>query len=145
MQPVTVTTDVPQSIEAVWDFLDVLANHESFTDHVMRDWELSGPERGVGARVRLRVKGIGPMEIEVVEADAPRRSVERNISAGGRRIGQGTYTLESLSSGGTRIAFEYAWIRPTRSDRLLAPLLRLAMRTGNRRVLARLAERLAER
>jgi len=140
-----VSTEVPQPIEQVWDFLDVLANHESFTDHVMRDWRLSGPERGVGAKVRLRVKGMGRMEIEVIDADPPCRSVERNVSAGGRRVGLGTYVLTRLSSGGTRIAFTYAWLQPTRGDRLLAPLLRTVMRKTNERVLARLAEQLATR
>ena len=43
--PVTVSIEVPQPQREVFDFLDVMANHEPFTDHLMRDWELSGPER----------------------------------------------------------------------------------------------------
>ncbi|WP_338058550.1 hypothetical protein [Streptomyces noursei] len=38
--------------------------------------------------------------IEVVEAEAPRRLVERNISAAGRRLAHGTYTIEPLPTGG---------------------------------------------
>jgi hypothetical protein len=37
MKPVRVSIDVPQAREDVYDFLDVLANHELFTDHMMRD------------------------------------------------------------------------------------------------------------
>ncbi|HEY2141767.1 MAG TPA: SRPBCC family protein, partial [Solirubrobacteraceae bacterium] len=53
MHPITVSTDVSQPREAVYDFLDVLANHERFTDHMMRDWQVEGPERGVGAKAKL--------------------------------------------------------------------------------------------
>ena len=60
MRPVTVSIDVPQDREEVFDFLDVLANHEQFTDHFLRDWSLQGPARGVGARARMRVKSPGP-------------------------------------------------------------------------------------
>jgi hypothetical protein len=49
MKPVTVSIEVPQAREDVYDFLDVLANHESFTDHMLRDWRCAGPARGVGA------------------------------------------------------------------------------------------------
>ena len=44
--PIKVSIDVPESREAVYDFLDILANHEVFTDHMMRDWHYEGPERG---------------------------------------------------------------------------------------------------
>ena len=45
MKPVRVSTEVPFPREEVFDFLDVTANHEPFTDHVLRDWEYSGPAR----------------------------------------------------------------------------------------------------
>ena len=60
MKPVTVSIKVPQSPDEVFEYLDVLANHEQFTDHFLVDWETSGPERGVGARARMRVKKPGP-------------------------------------------------------------------------------------
>jgi len=52
MKPVTVSVTVPNSREEVYDFLDVLANHEPFTDHTMVDWQYSGPAAGLGARAR---------------------------------------------------------------------------------------------
>jgi hypothetical protein len=84
------------------------------------------------------------IDIEVVEAEPPVRNVERNIGAGGRRVGFGTYTLEELPGGGTRVVFEYRWQSAPLSERLAAPFVRAVLRRGNRRAMHRLAERLAE-
>ena len=54
MKPVTVSVDVPAKREDVYAFLDVLANHESFNDHLMTDWELSGPPPAWARRRRRR-------------------------------------------------------------------------------------------
>lgn len=43
MKSVAVSVAVPQSPQEVFAFLDVLANHQAFTDHFLLDWELSGP------------------------------------------------------------------------------------------------------
>jgi Polyketide cyclase / dehydrase and lipid transport len=148
MKPVTVTIDVPHPREHVFDFLDVMSNHEPFTNHMLRDWEYSGPDRGIGSKARVTVKAGGRSEtvdIEVVAAERPRTIVEQNVSAGGKRIGTGTYTLDELADGRTRIAFEYAWRRPLLSDRVAAPLVRAILTRGNQRAMARLAEQLASR
>ena len=55
MKPVTVSTTVSKSRDEVFDFLDLLANHEGFMDHLFVDWSFSGPPRGVGAKTRVRV------------------------------------------------------------------------------------------
>lgn len=143
--PVTVSIDVPQSRSDVFSFLDVLANHEPFTNHMLVDWSLSGPDRGVGAKARVHSKAGGlkqAIDIEVVDARAPERIVERNVSAKGKRVGRGTYELEELPGGGTRVAFTYAWERAPLSDRALAPLVRGVLRRGNQRAMERLAEQL---
>jgi hypothetical protein len=148
MQPVKVSVDVPQSREAVYDFLDVLANHELFTDHMMRNWQLDGPDRGVGAKVKLDAvigSRTDPIEIEVIEAEPPVRNVERNVGAGGHRVGTGTYRLEELPGGGTRVEFEYAWQRAPLSERLAAPIVRRVMRSGLERSMQRLAQQLQAR
>ena len=111
MKPVTVTIDVPQPREAVYDFLDVMANHEPFNDHMMRDWHLEGPARGIGSRARVTAIAAGrteTVEIVVIEAERPVKTVERNVGAGGKRVGTGTYTLADLPGGGTRVTFTYA-------------------------------------
>jgi polyketide cyclase/dehydrase/lipid transport protein len=141
-----VRIDVPQPREHVYDFLDVMANHEPFTNHLLRDWEYSGPARGVGSKARVRTSVAGRtdvIDIEVVAAEHPAKIVERNVGARGRRHANGTYTLDVLPGGGTRIEFEYSWQRAPRSERLTAPLVRAFLRRANERAMTRLAEQLA--
>lgn len=145
-KPVSVTVDVPQDRADVYDYLDVMANHEAFTDHLLRDWQLSGPDRGVGSKARVHVRALGVADvadIEVIDAQAPERIVERNTAAKAGRIGQGTYVLDALPGGGTRITFEYRWIVTPVTDRLTAPLARAFIRRTNEKAMRRLAEQLA--
>ena len=148
MKPVIVTVDVPNPREDVFEFLDVLANHEPFNDHLMVDWKYSGPRAGVGARANARVKAPGSNEnvdIEVIEADPPRRVVEESLSARGKRRTRGTYTLTELPDGGTRIAFELAWVEAPRNERMTAPVIRAFIRRANGRAMRRLGRLLRER
>jgi uncharacterized protein YndB with AHSA1/START domain len=141
-KPVTVSVDVDQPRERVFEFLDLMANHEPFNDHLMRDWELSGPERGVGSRARVHVKALGVpdvIDIEVIDAEPPRTIVERNVASRAGRVGQGTYTLDPLPTGGTRITFEYRWIKAPLLDRLTAPFVRAYLRRNNATAMRRLA------
>ncbi|WSQ06453.1 SRPBCC family protein [Streptomyces sp. NBC_01231] len=145
MKPVTVSIDVPHTPEQVYDFLDVMAHHERFTDHYLTDWRYSGPDRGPGSCATVTVALGGTktdVTIEVVEADAPRRIVERNVSAAGRRLAHGTYTIEPLRTGGSRVSFTYAWVLAPLADRLLAPVVRATMQRANRTVMRRLATEL---
>ncbi len=147
MRPIVVTTDVAKPLEEVYDFLDVIANHELFTDHMLKDWEYAGPERGVGAQARVRVTTAGKtdeIKIEVVSAHPLTEIVEQNIGAGGRRRATGTYTLEALPNGATRIAFEYRWLEAPLSERIAAPLVRGFMRRQNQRAMDRLGALLAD-
>jgi Polyketide cyclase / dehydrase and lipid transport len=145
MRPVRVITTVPYPPDRVYDFLDVMANHERFTNHMLTDWEYSGPERGVGAKARVRAT-LGPrserVEIEVISGERPTTIVEQNVGARGRRVATGTYTLEPTPTGETLIAFEYAWNRAPLSERVAAPLVRAILSSANQRALARLAEQL---
>jgi hypothetical protein len=145
MKPVTVSIDVPQTPEQVYGFLDVMAHHERFTDHYLTNWRYSGPARGIGscATVTAELGGTKTdVTIKVVEAEAPRRIVEHNVSAAGRRVGRGTYTIEPLRTGGTHISFTYTWVRAPLADRLLSPVVRTTMRHANRTVMRRLAAEL---
>ncbi len=144
-RPVTVHVDVPLPREEVFEFLDVMANHESFNDHLMRRWELSGPPRGVGSKVRVHAKALGvedEIDIEVVDAEAPTRIVERNVAAKAGRVGEGTYTLEPLPGAGTRITFTYRWLVAPLLDRLTAPLVRAYLRRNLGIAMRRLREQL---
>ncbi len=147
MKPVRVSVDVPNPRPEVYEFLDVLGNHEQFTDHFMVDWELSGPERGVGAKANVRVKAAGEKdrtEIEVVEADAGRRIVEEGTGGSrGRRRTRGSYRLEDLPGGGTRIDFTLEFLSLPTGERLMGPLQRAYVKRVNGKALTRLAERLS--
>jgi hypothetical protein len=115
---------------------------------MLRDWEYSGPDRGIGSKARVKASAGGrtdTVDIEVVSADRPKTIVEQNIGAGGRRVANGTYTLAELPSGGTRIAFEYAWRKAPLGERLASPLVRAVVRRGNEVAMKRLAEQLAAR
>ncbi|WP_125623957.1 SRPBCC family protein [Streptomyces sp. WAC 00631] len=146
MRPVIVPIDVPQPPEQVCGFLDVMAHHERFTDHCPTGWRYSGPERGTGSRATVTARLGGTrtdVTIEVVEAEPPRRIVERNVSAAGRRLSHGTYTIEPLPAGGSRVSFTYGWVRAPLADRLAAPVVRATTRRANRTVMRRLAAELA--
>ena len=145
MKPVTVSVAVPHSRESVWEFLNVLAHHEPFTDHMLVDWEYSGPPAGVGAKSRMRLNKPGRpdwIDLEVVEVEPPYRSVEESLSCAGRRLTRGTYRLEEEPTGDTRVSFEFSWLRVPLAERLASPLTRAIVRRGNRRSLERLAEQL---
>lgn len=141
----TVSTTVSKPRSEVFEYLDTLANHEGFMDHLFVDWSFSGPARGVGARARARVDAPASREwaeFEVVEAEAPSRLVEQGVSANGKRRTRGTYRLEELPDGGTKVSFELAWAAVPRSERLLPPLARLFIRRANGRAMRRLAKQL---
>ena len=149
MKPVTVSIDVPSSTHDVYEYLEVLGNHEDFMDHFMVDWKLSGPTRGVGAKANVRVKATGEKDwtdVEVVEADSGRRLVEETIGGSrGKRRTRGTYLLEELPDGGTRINFELEFLEMPAGERLMGPLNRAYVKRVNGRAMKRLAEELAER
>jgi uncharacterized membrane protein len=148
MKPVTVSTTVSKPRQDVFEFLEVLANHTSFMDHLFVDWSFAGPARGVGARARARVSAPGSREwaeFEVVEAKRAERIVEEGVSANGKRRTRGTYRFDDLPEGGTGISFELAWTSVPRSERLLPPLARVFVRRANGRAMRRLAKQLDRR
>jgi hypothetical protein len=148
MRPLLSTVIVDRPRDEVFAFLDVLANHETFTDHYLVEWEVSGPRTGVGARARMRAALPGPadwIDLRVIEADPPRLIAEESVGARGRRRTRGTYTLEPAPGGGTLVRFELVQLAAPPVERLLAPLLRGWLRRANDRALRRLADRLAGR
>jgi uncharacterized membrane protein len=140
--PVTVSVEVDRPRQEVFDYVDVLANHERWTDHMFKDWRFEGPPRGVGAIGRARVNAPGSREqarFEVVESTAPERIVEKGESAHGKRETRGTYNFAELPGGGTRIEFELAWEETPRSERIVPAISRAFMSRANGKALKRLA------
>jgi hypothetical protein len=144
--PVTVSVDVPQRRADVYAFLDVMANHESFTDHMLTDWHVSGPATGVGAKADVTVKAAGradKVRFEVVEVEEDRMIRERNWASKGKRVATGTYELSDNPDGGTRVEFTFAFEKVPALEKPLVPVMRRMIRSGNERSLERLAEQLA--
>jgi hypothetical protein len=144
--PVTVSIDVPQPRDEVYAFLDVMANHESFTDHMLTNWRLSGPATGVGAKATVTAKAGGVSDeasFEVIEVEEGRMIRERNWASKGRRVATGTYVLSDLPTGGTHVEFTFAFERVPGREKPLVPLMRRMIRRGNERAMTRLAEQLA--
>jgi hypothetical protein len=139
MKPITVSVAVDRPREEVFAHLDVLANHEAFTDHFLQDWTLSGPAAGVGAKARFRSRNDW-MDLEVLESQAPVRTVERTVGAGGKRVTRGTYTLTEQPGGRTLVEFELAYEQGPASERMAAPLVRAMLRRANERAMERLRE-----
>jgi uncharacterized membrane protein len=146
MKPIKVSTVIDRPRDEVYEHLDVLANHEAFCDHFLTDWSVSGPASGVGAKVRVKAKAPGPetwIDIEVVEARAPERTVETATSAGGKRRTRGTYTLTELPGHRTLVEFELAYEAAPAFERPALPLMRPWLRRANEKAMERLAEQLA--
>lgn len=145
MKPVTVSVSVTRPREEVFDFLDVLANHAGFNDHMFTDWSFSGPSRGIGAKGRARINAPASrewIEIEVVESERPTHTIEKGVSANGKRRTRGTYRLAEREGGGTEISFELAWEQVPRSERLAPPLTRAFMRRALGKAMRRLVAEL---
>lgn len=145
MKPVTASVRIDRPREDVFSFLDVLANHAQFTDHMLVDWSFDGPAAGVGgkARVRANVAGEQWMEIEVLESVPPVRTVEETVGAHGKRRTRGTYTLDELPDGATDVRFQLEVLQAPLSERLAAPLFRAYIRRANAKAMRRLGQALA--
>ena len=144
--PVTVSVDVPQPREEVYAFLDVMANHESFNDHMLTNWRMSGPPTGLGSKAQVTAKAAGRSEevnFEVIEVEDGRMIKERNWASKGRRVATGTYVLSDLAGGGTHVEFTFAFEQVPAHEKPLVPLMRRMIRRSNERAMTRLAEQLA--
>jgi hypothetical protein len=145
MKSVEVSTVIRRPVAEVYAHLDVLANHEAFTDHFLVDWHLAGPASGVGASVTMTVRAPGrseEVELAVIEAEPPVRTVEETVGAGGRRRTRGTYTLDAIDADRTEVRFRIDPLEVPRSERPLWPLSRAWLRRQNARSLERLREQL---
>lgn len=145
MKPVTTSVRIDRPREDVFSFLDVLANHAQFTDHMLVDWSVEGPAAGVGGKARMRanVPGEQWLEMEVLESVPPVRTVEETVGAHGKRRTRGTYTLDELPDGGTDVHFQLEYLQAPLSERLRAPLIRAYIRRANAKAMRRLGETLA--
>lgn len=146
-EPVTVSVEVARPRQEVFEYVDVLANHERWMNHLFKDWRFEGPRRGVGAIAKARVDAPGSREqatFEVVESAAPERIVEQGESAHGKRQTRGTYRFTELDGGRTRIEFELEWLKTPRSERIAPFVSRAFMSRANGKGMKKLAALLEE-
>ena len=87
MKPIHVSVRVDRPREEVFAFLDVLANHEQFCDHMLVDWSFSGPAAGVGARARMRANAPGPKDGPTWRWSPPSRRARSSRRPWARRAG----------------------------------------------------------
>lgn len=145
MKPIHVSVHVDRPREEVFAFLDVLANHEQFCDHMLVDWTFSGPAAGVGAKARMRANVPGPKDwadMEVKASEAPRTTVEEAVGANGARRTRGTYVLDDAPGGGTDVKFTLEYVEAPARERVIMPLLRLWLARANAKAMRRLGETL---
>jgi uncharacterized protein YndB with AHSA1/START domain len=145
--PVTVSVEVARPRQEVFEYVDVLANHEQWLKRLYKDWSFEGPRRGVGAIARAQVDAPAAAEkvtFEVVESVSPERIVEAGESAHGKRETRGTYRFSELEGGGTRIEFEFVWLKTPRTERMIPFVSRAFMHRALGTSVKRLAALLEE-
>ena len=91
MDPLTVSTVISAPREAVFDYLQDIANHAEFTDHFLVDWHLTRVDpvgRGAGARFRVKAPGnrFSWADVTFAEVERPHRIVEVGRTGKNNRI-----------------------------------------------------------
>ena len=143
--PVTVSVEVARPRQQVFDYVDVLANHEAFRKNLYKDWRFEGPKRGVGAIARATPDAPTSnerVEIKVTASQAPERIVEEVESAHGKRQSTETYRFTEVGEGRTRIELEFAWRTVPKSERIVPFVSRAFMARAQGKSLKLLAAQL---
>jgi uncharacterized protein YndB with AHSA1/START domain len=108
VREVTVSTVISAPREQVFDFVSDLAGRPAYTDHFMHDYRLARVNPvGLGAAARFRLHaplGKQYAELEIKEADRPRRIVEEvRWGRRGRNRSVAVYEFTPESGGSTRV------------------------------------------
>lgn len=125
MRPVTASIVIDAPRERVFDYLQDIANHPSFTDHYLTDWRLTREDsvgRGAGARFRIKAPGnrFGWGDVTFAEVQRPQRIVEVGRSGKGNRIRTvGLYELAEGPDETTRLRFTLETEPVMLSDRMM--------------------------
>lgn len=140
---VSIVVDAPR--EQVFDYLQDIANHRSFTDHYLVDWHLTRVDsvgRGAGARFRVKAPGnrFSWADATFTEVERPHRIVEAGRTGKANRIRTlGVYELAQGAGGTTRVRFTAETEPVTLSDRIMESLGgRSWLRRKNAKALRRL-------
>jgi uncharacterized membrane protein len=124
VDPVSVSVVIDAPREEIFDYLQDIANHPSFTDHFLVDWRLtreSSVGRGAGARFRVKapLNRFSWGDVTLLELQRPQRIVEGGRTGKGNRIRTlGVYELSQGASGTTRVSFTFETEPVLLSDRV---------------------------
>jgi hypothetical protein len=150
LDPVTSTVTIDRRPDDVFDYLYDVANHAEFTDHYLKDFRLTREDSlGVGAGARFRVDAplnrFSWADVTVVEAERPRRIVQRGRTGKFNRIRLvSTYAIEP-SSGSAQVSLTTETEQPRLiSDKIMERLARGWFRRKQRKALKRLRAILEE-
>jgi uncharacterized protein YndB with AHSA1/START domain len=150
VDPVSSTVVIDRPPAEVFAYLVDVANHAEFTDHYLEDFRLTREDSiGVGAGARFRVDAplnrFSWADVTIVEAEAPRRIVQRGRTGKYNRIRMvSTYELEPVS-GSTRVTLTTETERPRLpSDRIMEAIARRWFKRKQRKAVKRLAAILEE-
>src|SRR3954466_3924624 len=112
MLPVNVAASISAPREEIYEYVGDLALRPAWCDHYLKDYRLAHPRSsGIGAAPRSPIDAPLSrlrMEVTIVEAESPRRIVER--AHGGRNLrtkGGVTWELTRAGSGLTRVEMTY--------------------------------------
>lgn len=150
MVPIRIHTHISAPREAVFDLLADMSARPGWTDHYLKDFRLQSPRSsGVGAAARYRLDA--PLdrrwgEVEVIEADRPRRVVEATRSGrlSGTR-GEVAYELTPQGRSLTRVDMTVWTEGGTARERVKEKLgARRWLRRQSRKALGRLRTILEE-
>ena len=145
MRTIVVSTPIDRPRTEVFAFLDVLANHEPFTNHMLIDWTFEGPAAGVGAKAQMRPNAPNANDwvlMEVIASTPPETIVQEAVGARGKRRTRGTYTVRERPDGGTDVTFALELLEAPRAEELVAPLMRLWLLRANGKAMKRLRKTL---
>jgi uncharacterized protein YndB with AHSA1/START domain len=116
MLPVTAQASISASREELYNYIVDLALRPAWCDHYLSDYRLTSPRSvGVGAGARYLIDAPMSrlyMEVTIVEAESPRRILER--AHGGRNLrtkGGVTWDLTRAGAGLTRVEMT-TWHEP---------------------------------
>lgn len=150
MDPVSSTVIIDRPPEEVYAYLVDVANHAEFTDHYLKDFRLTREDSiGLGAGARFRVDAplnrFSWADITVVEAEAPRRIVQRGRTGKFNRIRLvASYELEP-TGGATEVTLTTETEQPRLpSDKIMEAIARRWFRRKQRKAVKRLQAILEE-
>jgi uncharacterized protein YndB with AHSA1/START domain len=150
LDPVSSDVVIDRPPEEVYAYLVDVANHAEFTDHYLKDFRLTREDSiGLGAGARFKVDAplnrFSWADITVVEADPPKRIVQRGRTGKFNRIRLvSTYEIEP-AGGSTRVTLTTETEQPRLpSDRLMEAIARRWFKRKQRKAVKRLQRILEE-